>query len=66
MDVYVVIDEGCQECGVGSVPIGIFATEAEAVAATDARQSETGGWRDAGQTVCDWYRMALPDGIVVG
>ena len=58
--VWVVIDVGCIECGVESEPVGIFATEAEAIAAQEEREKATGGWRDGGQTICDVYAMRLP------
>ena len=58
---FVVIDEGCQECGVGSVPIGIFKTQDEAEQKAEARHNETGGWRDGGQTDCNYYEMELED-----
>ena len=58
--VWVVIDVGCHECGVGSEPVGIFATEAEAVSAQEAREATTEGWRDGGQTICEVFPMRLP------
>lgn len=53
MKVWVVIDVGCQECGVSSEGVGIFKSEAEAKAAADQRDKETGCWRDGGQTFCE-------------
>lgn len=58
--VWVVIDVGCHECGVDSEAVGIYATEAEAKVAADARDKETNGWRDGGQTYCVVFEMALP------
>ena len=58
--VWVVIDEGCYECGVDSEGVGIFATEAEGRAAKEARDGETGGWRDGGMTHARLFEMATP------
>lgn len=55
--VWVVIDVGCYECGVDSEGVGIYDTEAEARAAADARDKETGRWRDGGQTCCEVFEM---------
>lgn len=60
MKVWVVIDVGCHECGVGSEPVGIYSTEAKAEAARVAREAETQGWRDGGQTICDVFEMESP------
>jgi hypothetical protein len=60
--VWVVIDEGCQECGVSSVPVGIFLSAEEAEIARAARSDEFPGWRDGGQTECVVYPMRLPSG----
>jgi hypothetical protein len=60
MKVYVVIDEGCQECGLISEPVGIYRAQAEAEAATQARNEATKGWRDHGQTTAFWYEFDLP------
>jgi hypothetical protein len=58
--VWVVIDLGCHECGVSSVSVGIFKSETEATAAAKARDEETQGWRDGGQTYCGVFKMELP------
>lgn len=55
--VFVVIDVGCHECGVDSVPVGIFPTRDLAEAAEQATREATGGWRDGGQTICEVYEM---------
>lgn len=49
--VWVVIDVGCHECGVSSVPVGIYATEDAARAAAHATDAATECWRDGGQTI---------------
>jgi hypothetical protein len=70
MKVYVVIDEGCQECGLTSEPVGIYRTQVEAEAAARARNEMTKGWRDYGQTTAFWYEFdlgaVLPDGARAG
>lgn len=58
--VFVVIDLGCHECGVGSEGIGIYATADEARAAAEQRDEDTQGWRAGGQTFCGVFTMALP------
>lgn len=55
--VWVVIDVGCHECGVGSESVGIYDTEVEAKAAAAVRDKETGCWRDGGQTYCEIFEM---------
>ena len=55
-----VVDVGCYECGVATVPIGAFWTKAEAKAAAEARNTETRGWRDGGQTSCYVYEVSVP------
>lgn len=59
--VWVVIDIGCFECGVGTEPIGIFTTRDQAQAAADARNAETNYWRDGGQTSCEVFEMNEPN-----
>jgi hypothetical protein len=59
--IWVVIDEGCQECGVSSVPIGAYLTENAARLACADRNEETGGWRDGGQTDCQVHRVSIGD-----
>lgn len=56
---FIVIDVGCHECGVGSVPVGAFRTLEEAEAACQARQDETGGWRDGGQTLAEVFTVDI-------
>lgn len=60
MTVWVVIDVGCHECGVDSEPVGIYATADEAKTASDARDAETGQWRDGGRTYCQTFEMVAP------
>lgn len=60
MNVWVVIDVGCHECGVGSEPVGVYATEEAATQAAAERDKETGCWRDGGQTYCEVFEMELP------
>ena len=57
--VWVVIDVGCHECGVGSEGVGIFDTQEAAQTAADARDQETGCWRDGGQTYCNTFEMEI-------
>lgn len=59
-EVWVVIDEGCQECGVSTEPIGIFWTEAEAQVAAEACPTYEARWRDGGQAYVCVYKMDLP------
>ena len=59
-EAWVVIDVGCLECGVDSEPVGIFRSEAEAKAAADRRDEETGQWRNGGQTYAEVFAMTLP------
>lgn len=61
MKVWVVIDEGCQECGVDSLPLGIFATKEEAEAARAASPTAVKNWRDGGQAYVCVYEMELPE-----
>ncbi len=60
MKVFVVIDVGCHECGVMSLPVGIYRTAEEAQAAESATTSRTEGWRDNGQTIAETFVMDLP------
>lgn len=62
MKVWVVIDEGCQECGVSSEPVGIYTNEAEAVDALEKRDADTAGWRDGGQTIAQLYTFDMDSG----
>ncbi len=54
--VWVVIDEGCRHCAVASEPIGIFRSQAEAVAARNERNADTSDW----STWAMVYKMQLP------
>ena len=58
--VWVVIDEGCQECGVESEPVGIYLSADDALRAANERNEQTGGWRDGGQTFANVHRMTAP------
>lgn len=60
MKVWVVIDEGCQECGVESLPLGIFLTEEKAEAVRAASPTSVNNWRDGGQAGVCIYEMELP------
>ena len=57
---YVVIDVGCHECGVSSEPVGAFVTLAEAEAAVEKRDAETGRWRNGGQTYAEVFEVEVP------
>lgn len=61
MKVWVVIDVGCHECGVGSEPVGMFLTERAANDAAKGRDEETHRWRDGGQTYAVVFEMSTPD-----
>jgi hypothetical protein len=58
--IWVVIDVGCHECGVGSETIGAFKDEISAKAACDARGAETNGWRDGGQSIPEVFELEIP------
>ena len=60
MKIYVVIDIGCHECGVGSEAVGAYATEAEALEAVEACDKRTGCWRDGGQTGAYLFEVEAP------
>ena len=60
MNLWVVIDVGCHECGVPSEAVGIFRTEEEAKAAEEARETLTEGWREGGQTIAQIFEVELP------
>lgn len=50
-DIWAVVDEGCQECGVDSVPIGLYFDKEKADKAAKQRHKKTGGFRDGGQAL---------------
>ena len=58
--IWVVIDEGCQECGVGSELVGSYRTAAEADTASALRDEVTKNWRDGGSTVTNVYEVGIP------
>jgi hypothetical protein len=58
--VYVAIDVGCHECGVGSEVIGSFKTKGGADDACDKRADETKEWRDGGQAIPEVFEIILP------
>lgn len=60
MIIYVVIDEGCQECGVRSEKVGAYLTREEAEAVRTARDGWTEGWREGGQTSAEVYEFEVP------
>ncbi len=60
-EIYVVIDVGCHECGVGSEVVGAYRTLQEAEVAKDACDKRTAGWRDGGQTIAETFTMELPN-----
>lgn len=57
MKLYVVIDIGCHECGVGSEYVGTCQTAAEAKTLVDQTDVNTKGWRDGGQTMAQWFEI---------
>lgn len=57
---YVVIDIGCHECGVGSETVGAFWSKEAADAACAARSAETKEWRDGGQSIPDVFSIEVP------
>ena len=59
--IYVVIDVGCHECGVESLPIGAYADFESAAASAKARNEESKGWRDGGQTIAQVFAVAPPE-----
>lgn len=58
--IYVVIDVGCHECGVESLPIGAFTDFDAAHAAAKARNEESKNWRDGGQTIAQVFAVSAP------
>lgn len=59
---FVVMDEGCQECGVSSHLVGVFRFRPEAEAAMKKRVEtayESPGWRDGGQAFVSIYEATL-------
>lgn len=59
MKVYVVLDEGCQECGAESIPVGVFATKEGAEAAKQYAEENLGYGR-GGQSIVYVYEMEYP------
>lgn len=57
--IYVAIDVGCHECGVGSEVIGAFKTEEEAEKAAEERSDSHGDWRDGGQSIPEVFEVEL-------
>lgn len=60
MKLFVVIDVGCHECGVGSEPVGAYTDKAEAYLACTAKNEATDGWRDGGQTIAEVFEIETP------
>lgn len=61
VSVFVLMDEGCQECGVSSVLVGVYLTRTDAEAAMTKREAEayeSPGWRDDGQARLTIYEAA--------
>lgn len=61
--IFVVIDIGCYECGVGHEVIGAYTTEAEAESVALKRDKDTDGWRDGGSTSASVFRIDLPQEV---
>jgi hypothetical protein len=57
--IYVVIDVGCHECGVGSEVIKAYKSKAAADKKARAVAGETGCWRDGGQSVPEVFEVEL-------
>lgn len=57
---FVAIDVGCHECGVGSEVIGVYLTEQEAQNACADRSADTDNWRDGGQSVPEVFEIKTP------
>ena len=52
---WVVLDEGCQECGVETIFHGVYRTKEAADAKVAAIYAEFKGWRDGGQAGASAY-----------
>lgn len=57
---WIVIDVGCHECGVGSETVGAYATLEEAETAVVQCDERTGRWRDGGQTYAEIFAVDIP------
>jgi len=57
--IYVVIDVGCHECGVGSEEVGIYETREEAEKIAKELSEDTGNWRDGGQSIPEVFEFDL-------
>ena len=56
---FLVIDVGCDECGVGHEVVSVHKTRSAAEMAATRRYAENGGWRDGGQTIATVFE--IPD-----
>ncbi len=59
--IYVLIDVGCHECGVGSEFIASFVDEESANKACEEHSKKTGKWRDGGQSIPEVFEIILPN-----
>jgi hypothetical protein len=55
MKKFLAMDIGCHECGVGSVVVGVFDTEAEAEKSIEGME----GWRDGGQSLQEIFEIEV-------
>ncbi|MBT8213368.1 MAG: hypothetical protein KJN71_09495 [Acidimicrobiia bacterium] len=60
--IFVVIDEGCQECGVPSIPIGSYTTRGGAEKVADRINDEQNGWRNGGEAWAMVHEVRVPRG----
>jgi len=58
---YVAIDVGCHECGVGSEVIGTYLTKEEAKIVAEQRATLTKCWRDGGQSLPQVFEIEVPE-----
>ena len=58
--VFVVIDTGCHDCGVGGVPGGIYRNLNDAHAAAERYEADINKCYDGRQTIVRVHKMTLP------
>lgn len=54
-DMYAVLSEGCQECGVRTLFLGLLESREAAVELARVTDKEEGGWRDVGHSDVKMY-----------
>lgn len=59
--IYVLIDVGCHECGVGSEYVASFLTEGDADKACAELGRKTSNRRDGGQSIPEVFAIEVPD-----